>query len=193
MSVQVSYKKQFVFGFILVLIILSVIEIGMKIYDYYEPNCRFIESDVYIGMSFEQKRDICNDNGKLVWNNNPLRLVPNQHFKTINVNSEGFRGSELQKNPDYRIFMIGGSTTFGVGTTDNTTIPSYFEQFVSNDFEKYNVEVINAGIPKAYSFTEKNLIKDKLLNYDPDLLIIYDGWNDLEHEYDQYENSGDIK
>ena len=194
MSVQVSYKKQFLFGFLLMLFVLSVIEVGMRIYDYYNPNCRFIESDVYDGIDFELKRNICNDNGKLIWNNNPIQLVSNQHFQTININSEGFRGKELQKNPDYRIFIIGGSTTFGVGTTsDHTTIPGYLQQLITEDFGKYDVEVINAGIPKAYSFTEKNLIKDKLLSYDPDLLIVYDGWNDLEHDYDHYEDSGDYK
>ena len=194
MSVQVSYKKQFLFGFLLMLFILSVVEIVMRIYDYYIPNCRFIESDVSDGMNFDLKRNICNDNAKLTWTNNPLHLTPNQHFQTININSESFRGTELQKNPDYRIFVIGGSTTFGVGaTSDHNTIPGYLQQLVSKDFGKYNIEVINAGIPKAYSFTEKNLIKDKLLSYNPDLLIIYDGWNDLQHDYDHYEDSGDYK
>ena len=192
MSIQVSYKKQFLFGFLLILCMLSVIEIGMRIYDYYVPSCRFIESDVYDEINFDLKRNICNDNDKLVWNNNPLHLIPNQHLQTININSEGFRGKELQKNPDYRIFVIGGSTTFGAGaTSDHTTIPGYLQQLVSEDFGNYDVEVINAGIPHAYSFSEKNLIKDKLLRYDPDLLIVYDGWNDLEHDYDHYEDSGD--
>ena len=115
MSVQISYKKQTLFGFLLLLCLLSVIEISMRVYDHYAPNCQFIESEVFGEMSFELKRQICNDNDKLVWNNNPLYLIPNQHFSTININSHGFRGDELQNNPDYRIFVMGGSTAFGVG------------------------------------------------------------------------------
>ena len=194
MSVEVSYKKQ---GLILVLgllILLSAVEIIFRGYDYFEPNCRFIESDVYAEMSFDLKRDICIGNDKVVWNNNPLYLIPDQHFKTINVNSDGFRGDELQNNPDYRIFVIGGSTIFGAGSTsDSTTISGYLEKKISAQFPKYNIEIINAGIPKAYSFTESNLIKNKLLEYNPDLLIIYDGWNDLTTDYEHYSDSVDYK
>ena len=177
MSVQVSYKKQFLFGLILLVMMFSVIEISMKIYDHYVPNCRFIllASDVYSEKSFAEKRDICNDNSKLVWNNDPFYLIPNQHFTTININSDGFRGNEIQENSDYRIFLIGGSTTFGVGaTSDYSTIPGYLQQFYDEQFPDKKIEVINAGIPGAYSYTEKYLIENTLLNYNPDLLVIYD-------------------
>jgi len=194
LSVQVSYKKQIIVYILLFLVFLSAIEIILRVYDYYEPNCRFIESDVYTKISFDLKREICIDNDKLVWNNNPLYLIPNQHFKTINVNSDGFRGSELQNNPDYRIFLIGGSTMFGVGSTsDSTTISGYLQQKISTELPEHNIEIINAGTPKAYSFTESNLIKNKLLEYNPDLLIIYDGWNDLTIDYDHYFDAVDYK
>lgn len=145
-------------------------------------------------MNFDLKREICNDHGKVIWNNNPLFLIPNQHLKTININSDGFRGNELQDNPDYRIFVIGGSTTFGVGVTDSNTFPSILQQKLSAKFPYHNIEVVNAGIPGAYSFPEANLIKNKILAYDPDLLIIYDGWNDLDRNFEHYfETSSDIK
>tara|TARA_B100001105_G_scaffold190315_1_gene154521 strand:- start:849 stop:1919 length:1071 start_codon:yes stop_codon:yes gene_type:complete len=190
----VSYKKQGLIFVLGLLILLSAVEIIFRGYDYFEPNCRFIESDVYAEMSFDLKRDICIGNDKVVWNNNPLYLIPDQHFKTINVNSDGFRGDKLQNNPDYRIFVIGGSTIFGAGSTsDYTTISGYLEKKISAQFPKYNIEIINAGIPKAYSFTESNLIKNKLLEYNPDLLIIYDGWNDLTTDHEHYFDSADYK
>jgi lysophospholipase L1-like esterase len=192
MSIQVSYKKQGLFGIILVIILLSSIEVSMKIYDFYSPNCKFIESDVFNKLSFEIKRQICEDNSKLIWNNYPMYLIPNQHFSTININSQGFRGDEIQENPDYRIFVIGGSTTFGVGTTtDNETIPSHLQQIITKNFSEKRIEVINAGIPMAYSNPEKYLIENTLLKYEPNLLIIYDGWNDIERDYEQYDNSID--
>ena len=194
MSVQISYKKQFLIYVLLLLVLLAAVEVILRAYDYFEPNCRFIESDVYDKISFDLKREICIDNDKLVWNNNPLYLIPNQHFKTININSDGFRGDELQNNPDYRIFVIGGSTMFGVGSaSDYTTISGYLQKKISAKLPEHNIEIINAGTPKAYSFTESNLIKNKLLEYDPDLLVIYDGWNDLNHDYEHYFDSGDYK
>ena len=39
--------------------------------------------------------------------------------------------------------------------------------------------MINAGSPSAYSSSNAALIKKSLINYEPDLFIIYSGWNDL--------------
>lgn len=187
MSVQVGYKKQFILYLLLFLIFIVTIESVVRIYDHYYPSCSFFDSDIFVGIDDDVKRNICQDNGKLKWFVTPLRLEPNQHFETINVNSDGFRGPELQDDPDYRIFVVGGSTAFGVGSTsDSHTIPGYLQQFYNEKFPDRNIEVINAGIPKAYSFTEAELIKNSLVNYDPDLIIIYDGWNDITHSYKEY-------
>ena len=191
MSVQVGYGKQFLLGFILILLLLGITEIILRIYDYYFPACSFYDSEVFQNLNDDLKKTICYDNSKLVWEDHPLRLVPSQNFKTITINSDGFRGNEIQKNPDYRIFMIGGSTTFGVGaTSDSKTIPSYLQHIIDmNNNDSFNIEVINAGIPKAFSFTEIELIQNKILAYQPDLLIIYDGFNDLRQDFKQSESS----
>ena len=187
MSVQVSYKKQTIFFIILIFIFLSAIEITIRIYDFYNPNCNFVNSDVFAEVDDELKLQICRDNIALKWDRNPLSLIPNQNLNTISVNSEGFRGNELSLNPDYRIFIIGGSTTFGVGSTsDSKTIPYSLQEKFTQVFPNQNIEVINAGIPQAYSFTESTWIKEKILSYSPDLLIIYDGWNDLDQDYEFY-------
>lgn len=190
MSLRVSYKKQAALGIMLILIILLVIEITARVYDYYYPNCRFIKSEVYSNIDFDLKRRICVENDKLRWNDSPSYLIPNQHYSTINVNSHGFRGEEITKEKSdstYRIFVIGGSTTFGVGSTaDTTTIPGFLQKKFDTMTIGKHIEVVNAGIPKAYSFTEANYIRDKLLDYSPDLLIIYDGWNDIEHNFHDY-------
>ncbi|MBC8251198.1 MAG: SGNH/GDSL hydrolase family protein, partial [Candidatus Nitrosopelagicus sp.] len=188
MSVQVGYKKQFLLYILLFLILIVTIESIVRIYDYSYPSCSFFDSDAFIEVDDDLKRTICHDNGKLKWSLTPLRLESDQHFETININSDGFRGPELQENPDYRIFVVGGSTTFGVGaTSDNHTIPGYLQKFYNEQFPDMNIEVINAGIPKAYSFTEAELIKNSLVNHNPDLIIVYDGWNDINHSYKQFE------
>ena len=43
----------------------------------------------------------------------------------------------------------------------------------------YNVEIINAGISSGWSGSETKLIREKILDYNPDLLMVYDGWNDV--------------
>jgi len=97
-------------------------------------------------------------------------------------NSEGFRGPEfLKEKPDntYRIFVLGGSTTFGDGNDDNETWPYYLQEIFDVTNLSYNVEVINAGISSAWSGSETEMIREKILDYSPDMLMIYDGWNDV--------------
>ena len=105
----------------------------------------------------------------------------------ININNLGFRGDDFFKiKPDntYRIFMVGGSTLFGTGaTSDDTTIPGYLKNFLKYDKHPYDIEVINAGIQGADSYNELELIKNRLIDLSPDLVIVYDGWNDLRAEY----------
>lgn len=190
MSVQVSYKKQTIFGFLLILIMIISVEGVLRAYDFQYPNCRLTNSDVFSNFDEDLKRSICLDNDNLIWNNHPnLNLEPNQHYATIDINMDGFRGNEIELKKafdTYRIFVIGGSTTFGAGSSSNeTSIPGYLQEYFSTMTE-LNVEVINAGIPSAFSNTEFNYIQNKILDYDPDLLIIYDGWNDSTISTDEY-------
>ena len=104
-----------------------------------------------------------------------------EHPELYSMNSEGFRGSEFIKNkPDdtYRIITVGGSTTFGSGVTNENTWPKILEKKLQSISEGKNIEVINAGIPAAASFIESKLIKEKLIHFKPDLIIIFDGNND---------------
>ena len=102
---------------------------------------------------------------------------------TININSLGFRGDEFSKiKPDrtYRIFMLGSSPMFGYGaTSDETTIPGFTQKFLDKTDFGFDIEVINSGVQAADSSKELKLVKQKLITFSPDLIIIYDGWNDL--------------
>ena len=102
---------------------------------------------------------------------------------TININSMGFRGNEFFKiKPDmtYRIFMLGGSPMFGYGaSSDETTIPGYMQEFLNKTDFGFDIEVINSGIQAADSSKELKLLKQRLVAFSPDLVIMYDGWNDL--------------
>ena len=96
-------------------------------------------------------------------------------------NSIGLRGSDINsKKPDntYRIFAVGGSTTFGNTSDENETWPAYLQQIINEKITDKKIEVINAGVSGGTSKSEYDLIKNKLLSFDPDLIITYDGWND---------------
>ena len=178
----------------LLLVLLVAVEGLLRVYDYQNPSCLFLETEVFTNLDQDLKRSICWDNNNLKWSYDPyLHLEPNQHYVTINTNQDGFRGKEisLEKPLDtFRVFVVGGSTVFGVGSSsDSSTIPGYLQK--QYDFNsELNVEVINAGIPKAYSFTNVHIIEKNLINFEPDLLIIYSGSNDLARSWsaDAYTN-----
>jgi len=193
LSVQVSYKKQTLLGIIGLFIIFLSIEAIANVWWITQINCQFEENEIFQDMDAEKKRQLCIDLYDI--KTSGTELIPDQKSDTISINSLGFRGNEfsLQK-PDeiYRIFMLGGSTVFGHGaTSDQTTIPGYLQEFFRDSSGKYEIEVINSGIQGADSFTELNLIETKLLDLSPDMIIVYDGWNDLRAQNsidDVYEN-----
>jgi len=197
MSVQVSYKKQFLLGILFLLVILSAIEIISRvILDLVDPRSSFctstlIQSGIYYNYSNSQVAQLCHDYYSMksyalyTKSYSYVSNAPDQHTTSFNINSDGLRGTELVSAKDkntYRIFVLGGSTMFGqLSTSDNTTIPSYLQQEFDNLKINYKIEVINAGIGGATSFHESELIKEKLIHYKPDLIIAYDGWNDLNY------------
>ena len=191
MSVQVSYKKQTIFGLILLLVILFSFEGLATVYDYlFVTECHFTNSEAVNHLDISTKRQICYDFRNMNFVNSPFRtLVPNQHFPTLNVNEDGFRGAEIKNQNienSYRIFVVGGSTTFGTGSTsDDTTIPGFLQKKFNSANLSFEVEVINAGVSGGFSTSESLLVKEKLIDYDPDLLIIYDGWNDVKSDETQ--------
>ena len=181
LSVQVSYKKQGVLGIIGIVILLLAIEAIANVWWSTQAHCEFEQNEIFQNFDEVEKRQLCLDFYNLKTSGD--EIIPNQSTDSITINSLGFRGSEFFtiKPPDtHRIFMIGGSTMFGAGaTSDKTTIPGYTQQFLDENNTGFNLEVINAGIQGADSNTELKLIEQKLVRFSPDLIIVYDGWNDL--------------
>ena len=184
MSLEISYRKQglmIIFG---LLIVFVVVELAANVWWQNMIHCELEQNEIFQNMSEEDKRQICVDlyNLRIF----EREIIPNQHFDTININSEGFRGPEfnLEKpNNTYRIVAVGGSTMFGAGSTsDETTIPAYLERMLKKQNFDFEIEVINAGIAGHYSTFELLMIKEKIVNYKLDLLIEYDGWNDVRNK-----------
>jgi len=202
MSVQVSYKKQWLLFLIFLIMIFFITEAYLRIFitdygyfNYSNPNrCALENSDAYLYLDSKIKKQMCKDSWNLKYSQYHIQyLFPNQHYETININNEGFRGPEITKEKlegVYRIFAVGGSTTFGWGSTsDSTTIPGFLQQKFDDLELNFNVEVINAGIPAAWSDSEVIYIKHKILDYQPDLLVVYDGYNDNNIRLDRLERS----
>jgi len=185
MSVQVSYKKQTLLGIIGLLILFLAIEAIANVWWMTQITCEFEENEIFMSMNEDERRQLCVDLYEVKTLDD--ELIPNQKSSSVSINSLGFRGEEFSpEKPDnvYRIFMLGGSTMFGHGaTSDQTTIPGYVQQFFQNNDMELKIEIINGGIQGADSYAETKIIENKLINYSPNMVIIYDGWNDLRADY----------
>jgi lysophospholipase L1-like esterase len=98
-------------------------------------------------------------------------------YNTERINSYGYRGaspSSFKDINEYRIFILGGSTTFD----GNPSIPAIVqEEFIKNGFS--GVKVFNYGVVSSVSSMELARVIFEVLNFQPDLIVMYNGANDI--------------
>ena len=78
----------------------------------------------------------------------------------------------------YRIFSLGGSTTYGRPYDDSASFSGWLREFLNEADPSRNWEVINAGGVSYASYRVAKLMEE-LLSYEPDLFIIYSGHNEF--------------
>ena len=181
--------KKGLLGILFLIFIFGGFEIFSQVYYLNElETCGFTESEIFENVPESTLDEMCSLQLSIKVPSEPTQEnIPNQHNEYVNINSFGFRGVEISKEkPEnvYRILMLGGSTLFGYGaSSDETTIPGFLQKKFETTDSDFKVEVINAGSSGAYSKTETLYVKHKLLDFDPDLIIVYDGWNDSRIPY----------
>lgn len=86
-----------------------------------------------------------------------------------------------EKEPgEYRVFVVGGST---VATGQKESIPSYLQKKFNTSMPKRGVRVYNLGVISQKSSQEiVRLITDQV-QFHPDLVVFYDGGNDIMDPY----------
>jgi len=86
--------------------------------------------------------------------------------------------------PDITIVVTGGSTIFGIGSTNNlTTVPSILERLIN---ERLNIraEVVNLALRGGKSFQEMLLVDRFLAENHADLVLVISGVNEASGAID---------
>lgn len=78
----------------------------------------------------------------------------------------------------FRIFTLGGSTTYGRPFEDDTSFSGWLRSYVQAAAPERAVEVINCGAISYASYRVARVMEE-LLDYEPDLFIIYSGNNEF--------------
>jgi hypothetical protein len=77
-----------------------------------------------------------------------------------------------------RMIVVGGSAVFGWGTgTPDRNLPARLRRALERNQPRC-YEIVNAGVPGYTSAQEYLFIASELVHYGPDVLVVYDGWND---------------
>jgi lysophospholipase L1-like esterase len=126
------------------------------------------------------------DPKEFAWTPHPYLVyspTPNYKKGQTSHNSLGYRNDEfpLEKPKNvFRIVALGGSSTYDVSIDDNQKIfTAQLEKLLKEQYGYQNVEVINAGVPGYNSWEMLTNLEFRVLDLDPDLVIIYEGTNDV--------------
>src|SRR5437870_8412492 len=101
----------------------------------------------------------------------------------FNTNNMGFRGSDLviPKPPDeFRIFMVGGSTTECFILDDSQAINAVLQNELGKlEHSGRTIKVYNAGRAGDKTVDHIAMIAHRLVHLEPDMIIVFAGINDL--------------
>ncbi|MCR6628739.1 MAG: SGNH/GDSL hydrolase family protein [Magnetospirillum sp.] len=108
--------------------------------------------------------------------------LPQRAGRHFTIAADGYRGNgSLQDlgGPGAKVFVFGGSTTFGTGVPDGETLPAYLGEVLRAAGKE--VEVFNFGAPSYYSSQERIALERLLTNgIRPHVAVFVDGLADFQ-------------
>lgn len=132
------------------------------------------------------------------------RLKPSGEYAGPGHSPDGFRRDEavsmIKLENTMRIFLMGGSTVYGIGAggafpsapplTNDEGIDRQLEIILNAGLKKRGqetrIEVINAGLVGYHTFQHLIYINESLVHYKPDFFIFLDGHNDFYQASEGY-------
>lgn len=144
-------------------ILLILLEAGLRVFHYGPDLSLFITQDLH---------------GRTYHIMNPA--VRHRYFSRVSFSPSTSPDYFLVPKPrgTFRIFCLGGSTTVGFPYWYNSAFSSFLRDRLRNTFPERDIEVVNLGMTATNSYTVVDMARD-VLDYEPDLLIVYDGHNEF--------------
>lgn len=159
--------KKILFSLSVLFFIFLFLEVGSRLL----PKSASAHADPFVSFSgnaplFKEAEDP--SDGSAIMKTAPykLTLFQEQHFP--------------KKKPKgaYRIFCMGGSTTYGRPYNDQTSFPGWLRSTLPIADPTRNWEVVNVG-GVSYASYRVTALMDELAQYEPDLFIVYTGQNEF--------------
>ncbi len=178
-------SKKNLFSFLMAIFVMAGIFLGAEVLTrifrpYYTPDTVREASLVYVPSIFARSL--------LAPRQGLVSRLHSSGQESFYINEAGYRGVSLpvqKPKGERRVVIIGGSAVFDPFAIDKmgqepTDWPSLVE-YELKDRGYENVRVINAGIPGHASFDSLGRLYSQLWMYDPDFVLLYNGWNDIKY------------
>jgi tetratricopeptide (TPR) repeat protein len=165
-SRNISLEKKLIFSIIAITIPIAffvVLELFLRLFNY-GPNLSLFNVETV--------------NGKAYYKMNSS--VKNRYFSRFDFDPTTSPEYFLVSKPfnTFRIFCLGGSTTVGYPYWYNGAFSSFLRDRLKAVFPDRSIEIVNLGMTATNSYTVVDLCQE-LIEYDPDLFIVYDGHNEF--------------
>jgi hypothetical protein len=92
----------------------------------------------------------------------------------VRINQDGLRGPELRPRTDsaVRILCLGDSMTWGWGVTDDQVYTALLGRQLQTRYPDTDIQMINAGVPFYGTIDEVALLRHRIDEFDPDIVIL---------------------
>ena len=167
----IKYRAQAFKYLIGIVIILTTLEMGLRLSGRYKTHSERVTG--------EYQNDWNRENGDWYWTwgpNHTFDYIQKEFTYTNRMNSEGVREFELYgegSEDTIRIITIGDSFTEGDGAPYDSAYPRFIEYHLNNlEKGKRVYQVYNAGVCGSDPFYYYTLLRDRLLKYHPQLVIV---------------------
>jgi lysophospholipase L1-like esterase len=177
-SLACRVLKKLKISLVVVVVLALLLEVAAHLYIKNGPGAVFAKY-----ATIEQIRKRWNDEMSLV-RHYYLGYIPNPGYvKGSNRHdSLGFRGDgigRVKPAGQFRIACLGGSTTYDIDVEDYTkSYPAVLERLLRERTSR-DVRVINAGVPGWTTWESLINLQLRVLDLEPDLIIVYHGVNDV--------------
>ncbi|MBI3087380.1 MAG: hypothetical protein HYY91_00615 [Candidatus Omnitrophica bacterium] len=118
------------------------------------------------------------------WKPDSVARVDLRHPKVYRYNAAGLRGRPFEPVKPaevFRVICLGESSTWGgyYLSSEEASWPAQLERELAARHPDRRIEVINAGLPGWTTYENLANLVTRLINYEPDVLIVYEMVNDL--------------
>ena len=110
----------------------------------------------------------------------PFSQYKKEFTTTWTANNEGLKDKDFSiAKKDLRIMILGDSYTEGVGAANDSSFPRQLSYLLADSFHQAS-EVWSCGLSGSDPIYEFRLFNDKLLKYDPDMVMVVINFTDID-------------